>query len=125
MSSVRVWPAILYLVEAFRISWLVTYRLTKPLHNLAEMWLVASKVARQSRRNVRQNPLKMLGSLSGSQFVVPCERAPEAGTGCADENDYCVTYEGMNWYFSGDKQLAPVFEKLSLQGRTRSPAEPT
>eukprot|EP00439_Symbiodinium_sp_Y106_P084467 s1099_g25.t2 len=44
-------------------------------------------------------------------------RPANAGTGCADENDYCVTYEGMNWYFSGDKQLAPVFEKLSLQGR--------
>ncbi|CAE7828037.1 unnamed protein product [Symbiodinium sp. CCMP2456] len=44
-------------------------------------------------------------------------RPANAGTGCTDENDYCVTYEGMNWYFSGDKQLAPVFEKLSLQGR--------
>ena len=58
--------------------------------------------------------------LQFTQLVASCEREPEAGTGCADENDYCVTYEGMNWYFSGDKQLAPVFEKLSLQGRTRS-----
>ena len=40
----------------------------------------------------------------------------QAGTGCTDENDFCVSYAGMNWYFSGDKQLAPVLEKLSLQG---------
>ncbi|CAE7555217.1 unnamed protein product [Symbiodinium natans] len=43
-------------------------------------------------------------------------RPANAGTGCTDENDFCVSYAGMNWYFSGDKQLAPVLEKLSLQG---------
>ncbi|CAE7782105.1 unnamed protein product [Symbiodinium pilosum] len=43
-------------------------------------------------------------------------RPANAGTGCTDETDYCIAYEGMNWYFTGDKQLAPVLEKLALEG---------
>ncbi|CAJ1417661.1 unnamed protein product [Effrenium voratum] len=43
----------------------------------------------------------------------------EAVEGCANPTDYCLQYEGMSWYFTGDRQEAPVVEELKTQGRVR------
>eukprot|EP00933_Yihiella_yeosuensis_P046251 TRINITY_DN4174_c2_g1_i1.p1 TRINITY_DN4174_c2_g1~~TRINITY_DN4174_c2_g1_i1.p1 ORF type:complete len:1087 (-),score=150.87 TRINITY_DN4174_c2_g1_i1:490-3717(-) len=55
--------------------------------------------------------------VAGSSCTSSAQGA-QAVQGCPAIDDYCINYSGMEWYFTGDKQVPPVTEELRLKGNT-------